>query len=456
METFDILIIGGGPAGYLAGERAGAAGLKAAVIEKRELGGTCLNEGCVPSKTFLNSGKIYEHALHGEKYGVTAKEVKIDQAAVVKRKNGVVKMLVSGVKSGLKKNKVTVIKGTAHIKGKCADGFSVEADGKEYVGKKLLIASGSVPVIPPITGVKEALESGFAMTNREILDLDVIPKALVIIGGGVIGLEMAAYFSMVGSRVTVVEMLDKIAGPTEKEISTILKSELEKTGVVFKLGCKVTSVGADSVTYENNGKEESVKADKVLLSIGRKAYTDGLGLENIDVYTERGVIQTDEYMRTNVPGVYATGDVNGKIMLAHTAYRESEVAINNIIGRKDRMRYSAVPSVIYGNPEVGSVGETLESAKEKGIDAVEVKLPMLYSGRYVAETDNGSGICKLIVDKEYDRLIGAHMIGSYCSEIIYGAAIMIETEMKIEDIKEIVFPHPSVSEIIREALFEIK
>ena len=456
MATYDLLIIGGGPAGYLAGERAGAAGLKCAVIEKRELGGTCLNEGCVPSKTFLNSGKIYEHALHGSAFGVSAKDVKIDQAAVVKRKNGVVKMLVSGVKSSLKKNKAEVIKGTAHIKGKTAEGFVVDVDGKEYTGKQLLISSGSVPVVPPITGVKEALEAGFAMTNREILDLEIIPKSLVIIGGGVIGLEMASYFGTVGSKVTVVEMLDKIAGPTEEEISQILQKELEKIGVEFKLGCKVTEVGKDKVVYEKDGKSEEVKAEKVLLSIGRKAYTEGLGLENIDVYTERGVIKTDECMRTNVPGVYATGDVNGKIMLAHTAYRESEVAINNIIGKKDHMRYNAVPSVIYGNPEVGSVGETLASAKEKGIDAIEVKLPMLYSGRYVAEVEKGTGICKIIVDKKYDRLIGVHMIGSYCSEIIYGAAMMIETEMKIEDLKEIVFPHPSVSEIIREALFEVK
>lgn len=455
MEIYDLLIIGGGPGGYLAGERAGAAGLKTAVIEKREVGGTCLNEGCVPSKTFLNSGKIYEHALHGEAYGVTAKDVKIDQAAVVKRKNGVVKMLVSGVKSSLKKSKATLIKGTAKITGKTADGFTVDVDGTQYVGKKLLISSGSVPVVPPITGVKEAVESGFAMTNREILDLDYIPNELVIIGGGVIGLEMAAYFGMIGSKVTVIEMLDKIAGPTEKEISQILQKEIEKSGVDFKLGCKVTAVGTDSVTYEKDGKSESVKADKVLLSIGRKAFTEGLGLETIDVHTERGAIVTDEYMRTNVPDVYASGDVNGKIMLAHTAYRESEVAINNIIGKKDRMRYNAIPSVIYGNPEVGSVGETIESAKEKGFDAVEVKVPMLFSGRYVAEVEKGSGICKIVVDKKYDRILGVHMIGSYCSEIIYGAAIMIETEMKIEDIKEIVFPHPTVSEVIREALFEL-
>ncbi len=456
MEIYDLLIIGGGPAGYLAGERAGAAGLKTAVIEKRELGGTCLNEGCVPSKTFLNSAKIYDHALHGQTFGVSAKDVTIDQKAVVNRKNKVVKLLVSGVKSGLKKNNTELIKGTAYIKGKSKEGFCVEVDGKEYSGKKLLIASGSEAVIPPISGVKESLESGFAMTNKEILDLEVIPASLVIIGGGVIGLEMASYFATVGSKVSVIEMLDKIAGPTEEEISLILQKELKKSGVDFRLGCRVTEVSNGKVIYEKDGVSEVVESDKVLLSIGRRANTNGFGLENIGVHTEKGAIVTDEFMQTNVPGVYASGDVNGKIMLAHTAYRESEVAVNNIIGKKDSMRYDAVPSVIYGNPEVGSVGESLKSAKEKGIDAVEVKLPMRYSGRYLAEVERGSGICKLIADKEHNTLVGVHMIGSYCSEIIYGAAMMIETHMKIDDIKNIVFPHPSISEVIREALFEIE
>jgi dihydrolipoamide dehydrogenase len=452
---YDLLIIGGGPAGYLAGERAGAAGLKTAVIEKREVGGTCLNEGCVPSKTFLNSAKIYDHAIHGAGFGVNVSGASINQSAIVQRKNNVVKMLVGGVMASLQKNNAELIKGTAKIAGKTDDGFKVDVDGTEYVGKQLLIASGSEAVVPPIPGVKEALESGFAMTNREILDLEVIPESLVIIGGGVIGLEMASYFGTVGSKVTVIEMLDKIAGPTEKEISKILQGELRKKGIVFKLGCKVTAVEENKVIYEKDGKQEEAEADKVLLSIGRKAHTADLGLESIGVQTERGVIITDEYMRTNVDGVYATGDVNGKIMLAHTAYRESEVAINNITGKTDIMKYNAVPSVIYGDPEAAGVGETLESALEKGIDAVEVKLPMVYSGRYVAETERGKGICKLIVDQAKNTLVGVHMIGSYCSEIIYGAAIMIENEMTIDEIKKTVFPHPSVSEIIRETLFEI-
>lgn len=455
MEIFDLIIIGGGPGGYLAGERGAKAGLKTAVIEKRALGGVCLNEGCIPSKAFLNSAKIYEYALHGEKYGVSTTGATIDHKKVVARKNGVVKQLVSGVGASLKHCGATVIMGEAKIRGKDENGFAVEVGPELYHTKKLLIASGSVPVVPPIPGVREGLESGFVMTNREILDMTDVPNEFVVIGGGVIGLEMASYFNSIGSHVTVIEMLDKIAGPTDGEISNILLKNYKKKGVDFKLGCKVTAVGQNGVTYEEKGESRTVAADKVLMSIGRRAFTENLGLERVGVLTERGAIVTDENMRTNISGIYAAGDANGKSMLAHTAYREAEAAVNHMLGKRDRMRYHAIPSVIYTNPEVGSVGETEESAKEKGFDYKVAKISMKYSGRYLAEVENGDGIVKLIMDKKYNRLIGVHMIGSYASEIIYGAAIMIETEMRVDDIKEIVFPHPTVCELIREALFEL-
>jgi dihydrolipoamide dehydrogenase len=311
-----------------------------------------------------------------------------------------------------------------------------------------------MPVIPPVAGVKEGIEKGYVLTNREILDLKSVPSSLVIVGGGVIGLEMASYYNSAGSKVTVIEMLDHIAGCTDREISEILQKNYEKKGVVFKLNCKVVEVKEGSVVYESNGEKLAVEAEKVLLSIGRRPATEGLGLEKIAVETERGRIKTDEKGRTNIPEVYAAGDVNGTSMLAHTAYREAEVCINTILGKKDIMRYHAIPSVIYTNPEVGCVGETEETAKQKGIDFDVVKLSMAYSGRYVAENEGGDGICKILIDKKYRRLIGAHMIGSYASEIIFGAGIMIETEMRVEDIKELVFPHPTVCEILREGIFE--
>lgn len=452
---YDLIVLGGGPGGYLAAERAGHAGLKTLLIEKRNVGGVCLNEGCVPSKALLYSAKVYDYAKHGDHYGVTCENVKFDHAFAMKRKDKVVSTLVGGIKAGLKANKVTLVEGEGMIMGRDAEGFILKVGEEEYKGAKLLIATGSMPVVPPIPGVKEGIESGMVMTNREILSIPAIPENLVIVGGGVIGLEMASYFNSVGSKVTVIEMLPKIAGGTDAEISNILLKSYQEKGVEFKLGCKVVEVTKDSVKFEKDGKTESVKADKVLLSIGRRPVSQGIGLENIGVATERGAIITDRYSKTNVAGVYAAGDVNGKMMLAHVAYREAEVAINNILGKKDIMRYDAVPSVIYTNPEVGCVGETEESAKAKGIDVEVANITMNYSGRYVAENEGGKGICKVIVDKKYKRLIGAHMIGNYASEIIFGAGIMIETEMRVDDIKEIIFPHPTVCEILREAIFQL-
>jgi len=456
METYELIVLGGGPAGYLAAERAGHAGLKTLVIEKREFGGVCLNEGCVPSKTFLNSAKVLDYANHAANYGVQVEGKKsIDQKFVVERKNGVVKMLVGGIKAQLRKNKVTMKNAEGYIEAKTAEGFVVKAGEEKFLAKRLIIATGSMPVVPPITGLKEGLASGLVLTNREVLDLTEIPEKFVVIGGGVIGLEMASYFSSVGSEVTVVEMLDKIAGPTEKEVSAILKKALERKGVKFNLGCKVTAIEADGVVFEKDGKADKVKADKILLSIGRRAVTQGIGLENIGVNMERGAIVTDDTLRTNVANVYATGDVNGKVMLAHTAYRESEVAINNILGKKDRRRYNGIPSVIYTNPEIGSVGETLESAKAKGLDVKEVSIPMTFSGRYVAENTELDGICKLVVNNKTNTLIGAHIIGSYAGEYIVSVSALIDLEVDIENIKKLVFPHPTVCEIVREAIFTI-
>lgn len=452
---YDLIVIGGGPGGYTAAERAGGAGLSVLLAEKRVLGGVCLNEGCIPSKTFLNSAKIADYAKNGSTYGVHAEGVKLEHPAVVKRKNRVVKKLVSGLEMKMKKNKVTVVNGEAVISGRTGDGFQVKVDGAVYTGKRLLIASGSVPAMPPIPGLDEGYKKGIVLTNREILDIETIPENLVIIGGGVIGLEMASYFNSAGSRVTVVEMLDHIAGPTDREISDILLNNYKKKGIDFRLSAKVTEIKGNDVVFESSDGIHRVSGDNILVSIGRKPDTKGLGLETIGVETDRGRIVTDEFLRTNIPEVYAAGDVNGISMLAHTAYREAEVAVNNILGKRDRMRYIAVPSVIYTNPEVGSVGETTESARDKGLDVEIIKLPLAYSGRYVAETERGDGIVKVLVDKQYRTIRGLHIIGSYASEIIYGAAVMMETEMRVNDIREIVFPHPTVCEVIREAMFEI-
>ena len=450
---YDLIILGGGPAGYNAAERAGHAGLKTLVIEERALGGVCLNEGCIPTKTLLYSAKIYDYAKHGKDYGVTFEGAAIDHAFVVNRKNGVVKQLVAGVGAKMKKSGVEVVKATAVIKERGADGFVVTADGKDYVGKQLLIATGSAPALPPIDGLADSLKEGFALTNREVLDLTAIPKTIVVVGGGVIGLEMASYFNSVGAKVYVVEMLDHIAGPVDREISALLQKDYASRGVEFILGARVTSIKNKTVTYEKDGKTVEIPADYALVSIGRRPRTAGIGCENIGLHLERGAIVTNEMGKTNVPGVWAAGDVNGKSMLAHTAYREGEVVINNILGKKDKVNYNAIPAVIYTNPEVASVGETAETAKEKGLDVNIETLTLKYSGRYIAENEHGYGILKVITDKKHKNIVGLHMIGSYASEIIYGAAMMVETEMRVEDIQKMVFPHPTVCEVIREAMF---
>ena len=251
-------------------------------------------------------------------------------------------------------------------------------------------------------------------------------------------------------------MLDHIGGPLDAEIAKILLGNYQKKGVAFELGAKVTEITKDGVTYEKDGKTTSVHADKILLSIGRRPVTTGFGLETLGVEVERGAIVTDAKGHTSVAGVWATGDVNGRSMLAHTAYRESEVCINTILGKKDLVRYHTIPAVIYTNPEVATCGYTEEEAKKAGIEVEVATVPFVYSGRYVAEnSDIKDGICKLVMDKKYRRLVGVHMIGTYASEMIYGAALMIETQMTVEDLKEVVFPHPTVCEVIREGLFQL-
>lgn len=453
MEHYDVVILGGGPGGYLCAERAAQGGLKAAVVEQRALGGTCLNEGCIPTKSLLYCAKQYTNALHGSDYGVSCGEVRYDHAAVIARKDKVVKKLVSGVGFAMKSHKVKVYNAMGKIVGKTGDKFEIDAGGEHITCGKLVLATGSVASVPPIPGVKEGVESGFVMTNREILDLKELPKTLVCIGGGVIGLEMACYFASVGVKVIVIEMMPKIAGATDPEICDILMKTYQKQGMEFYLNAGVKSVGKDSVTYTDASGEHTIPCDKVLLAAGRRANCAGANVEALGLEMNRSAIVTDEHLCTNVPNVYAVGDCNGKLMLAHTAYREAEVAVNHMLGKKDKIDYSIIPSVIYTTPEVASVGETENSAKEKGLNVKVVKAPMQLSGRYIAETMNGDGFCKLLYDVDHRCVVGVHLVGNYASEIIYGAAMMVQSKLPLQHLDKIVFPHPTVAEVVREALF---
>ena len=450
----DLLIVGGGPAGYVAAERAGSAGLKVVLFEKGPMGGVCLNEGCMPTKTLLYSAKMYENALSGDKYGVLGDNIRFDYKKMVSRKKKVVRKLVLGVESKMKSNNVEVIKGEAYINGSSEDGIEITCNDEKYVGKNLLICTGSESSVPPIPGLKEA--GDIIVTNREILEMTERPESLVVIGGGVIGMEFASFYNSLGSKVTVVEMLPEIIGGMESEVSAMLRQIYIKKGVEFNLNSKVVKVERNKVFFEKDGETHNVEGEKILLSVGRRPVTQGFGLENLNIEMERNGIKVDERMRTNVPNVYAAGDVTGFSLLAHTASREGEVVVNNLTGRADIMRYNAIPGVVYTNPEVAGVGETEETAKAKNIAYKVAKLPMAFAGRFVAENEGGNGLCKVLVGEKHNEVIGVHMLGNPSSEIIYGAAMAIEQEMTLKEMQEVVFPHPTVSEIFKEVVFSFK
>ena len=458
---YDLAILGGGPGGYVAAERAAAAGLKVVLFEQKSLGGVCLNEGCIPTKTLLYSAKVYNYALHGADYGVHVENPAFDFGEIIDRKNKVVKKLVGGVKAAMKAGKIEVVSSHATIKGRSSEGIAISAAEADYQARNLLICTGSEAAVPPFPGLREA--GDVIVTNREILDLKEQPKELVVIGGGVIGMEFAAFFSTLGTKVTVIEMLPKILGPLDDEISSMLQKIYAKRGIEFCLRCKVTGIEGNSVVYEDpDGKVCRAQGDKILVSVGRRANLDGYGLESlgVEMLLNRGGkpcgIKVDSRMRTNIPNVYAAGDVTGFSMLAHTASREGEVAVNNILGKEDHMRYDAIPGIVYTNPEVAGVGLTEEQAKASGKPYKVIKLPMAYSGRFVAENEKGDGLCKIIVGEKYHEVLGVHMLGNPCSEIIHSACMAIETEMTVEQLKEVVFPHPTVSEIIKETAFTLK
>jgi len=448
---FDLLIIGGGPAGYVAAERAGHKGLNVILFEKNKMGGVCLNEGCIPTKTLLYSAKTYENALHGGKYGVYGDNIRFDFSKIAARKDKVVKKLVAGVEGKMKLHHVTVVKGEAMIQGRSPKGVEVTCNGESYMGANLLICTGSEAFVPPIPGIAEA--GALILTNREILALKEQPASMVIIGGGVIGMEFASFYNSLGTKVTVVEMLPEILGGLDFEISAMLRDIYTKKGITYHLNAKVVKVEGNSVIFEKDGAIESVAGEKILVSVGRRAVTNGFGLENLSVELNRGGIKVDEKMRTNVPGVFAAGDVTGFSLLAHTASREGEVVVNNLTGRSDVMRYDAIPGVVYTNPEVAGVGLTEEAAKAKGIAFKVAKLPMAYAGRFVAENEGGSGLCKVLIGEKYGEVLGVHMLGNPCSEMIYGACMAIEQEMTLAEMQEVVFPHPTVSEILKETVF---
>lgn len=450
---FDIAIIGGGPGGYVAAEKAGKSGLKTILFEKKDLGGVCLNEGCIPTKTLLYSAKLYDYARKSEKYGVRVEGAGLDYKKMTDRKTKVIRKLVAGIGLRMKNAGVEVVKSEAVIDGRTGENaIRVVADGQVYEAKNLLVCTGSETFIPPIEGLDMNTNEAI-VTNRELLALKVAPESLVIIGGGVIGMEFASLYNSIGCEVHVVEMMPEILGAMDSEISAMLRTQYAKKGVHFHLSCKVTRVEGHCVTFiDADGSKHTVEGDKILLSVGRRPITRGLGLDTLEVELERGGIKVDAQMRTSAEGVYAAGDVTGFSLLAHTASREAEVAINTICGHHDAMHYNAIPGIVYTNPEVAGVGFTEAQAQQKGIEYDCHKLPMAYSGRFVAENEGGEGLCKIITEKDSGRVLGVHMLGNPCSEIISSVCIAIERGMTASELERVVFPHPTVSEIVKECL----
>lgn len=445
---YDVAIIGGGPAGYTAAEKAAKGGLSTVLFEKNALGGVCLNEGCVPTKTLLYSAKTYDQIKHASKYAVSAENPTFNYPKIIARKNKVVKKLTAGIRMKMKESGVEVVAGEAMIQGKTAEGdLLIQCGEQVYEAKNLLVCTGSESVIPPISGVNETEY----WTSREALQSKELPASLIIIGGGVIGMEFASFFNSMGTEVQVVEMLDKILGPMDKELSDMLQAEYAKRGVKFYLGHKVTGIHGSEVTVEKDGESFTLHGEKVLLSVGRRPVTKGFGLETLALEPFRNGIKVNEYMQTSLPNVYACGDITAFSLLAHTAVSEAEVAIDHILGKSRVMSYKAIPGVVYTNPEIAGVGKTEEELKASGTPYQVKKIPMAFSGRFVAENEMGNGVCKLILAED-DTLIGAHLLGNPASELIVIAGIAIEKGMKAEEIKSFVFPHPTVGEIIKEAL----
>lgn len=452
MNKYDIAVIGGGPGGYNAAAIASKADLKTVLFEKNKVGGCCLNEGCIPTKALLHSANMLDSFKEAKKYGINVEgEVSGDYKKVAARKSKIVRKLVAGVAQKLQNAGVETIVGVATLAGETPEGIKIEANGNTYIADKVILATGSEAFVPPIQGINDVEY----WTSREALDTKELPKSILIVGGGVIGMEFVSVYNSFGVDVTVVEMLPKILGSMDAAISSQLQEEYEKRGVKFLLNTKVVKASSTGLTVElEDGTQQELEGERIMVSAGRRPVLKGFGLETLSLQMDRNIV-VDEYLRTSNPRVYAIGDANGRSMLAHTAYREGEVAIKHILnGEGDPMRYDVIPGVVYTHPEIAGVGATEEDLRKAGVDYEVLGLAASYAGRFVVENETGNGYFKLLVDKKEHRILGGHMIGNPASEIIVTVGMAMTENLTVEDFKSHVFPHPTVSELVHEALFE--
>ncbi len=464
--SFDVLIIGSGPGGYVTAIRAAQLGYKTAIIERDYLGGICLNWGCIPTKALLRSAEIFHYFQHAKDYGLKADNVSYDAKAVVARSRAVSKRLNDGVGFLMKKNKVSVIWGEASIdapgkvtvkasKSEAPKGAQGTVLGPgSYQAKHIIIATGARPrVLPGLEPDKKLVWTYF-----EAMAPDRIPKSLLVIGSGAIGIEFASFYRALGSEVTVVEVLPQILPVEDHEIQTFARKSFEKQGIKILTNAKVTKLDkkSDSVTatIEEGGKSQTLNVERVISAVGVVGNIENLGLEKLGVKTERGIISVDRFNKTNVPGIYAIGDVAGPPMLAHKAEHEGVVCIEAIKGLNPHpMNKSMIPGCTYCSPQIASVGLTEQAAKEKKLDIRVGRFPFIGNGKAIALGED-QGLVKVIFDKKTGQLLGAHMVGAEVTELIQGYVVAMNLETTEEELMHTVFPHPTLSEMMKEAVLD--
>ena len=447
-----LAIIGGGPAGYTAAEKASKAGKDVVLFEQNAVGGTCLNVGCIPTKSLLYGAKQYYNATHAQKYGVTAENVAFDFAAMQKRKTIVVRKLVAGIKQRLNNEHCTLVSGAAAVVSRTDELVTVSCNGETYGAENLLICTGSTNFVPPIPGIKE---NEYVWDSTDALAATELPKSIIIVGGGVIGMEFATLYHELGVPVTVIEAMPTILPNLDQDIVNVLLEKYKKAGINILTSTKVESIegGKVNVKSQISNEQLQISAERILVSVGRRANLQGLEALN-DLELNRGAIIVDEFMKTNLPNVYACGDVTGKIMLAHVAARQAEVMVGRLLKQipLQRIAYNAIPSVVYTNPEIASVGITEQQAAELNIETEVRQLPMTFSGRFMAENEGETGLCKLVLDTKKQTILGVHCIGNPCSEFIAAASFAVRMGYTTAEFEQVVFPHPTVSEILHEII----